>query len=88
MMDEQIKQLTEYAERLAELVGGDILSVKMDYYGMMDIFTRRKPAGITEYTKEKTADNDPVYTYYCEAQIADNCKVSWFEHEEDNHETV
>lgn len=88
MMDEQIKQLAEYAERLAELVGGDILSVKVDYYNIMDIFVRRKPAGITEYTKEKTADNDPVYTYYCESKITDNCKVSWFEHEEDNHETI
>lgn len=87
-MDEQIKRLAAYAQRLAELVSGDILSIKVDYYGMMDIFTRGKPAGITEYTKEKQADNDPIYTYYCESKITDNCKVSWFEREEDNYEIV
>lgn len=83
MMDEQIKRLAEYAEKLAKLVGGDILSVKMDYYGMMDIFVRRKPDNIASYTKEKCVhdkDDDDAFTYYCEAQIADHCKVSWFEH--------
>ena len=87
-MDEQIKQLAVYADRLTELVKGDILCVRIDNGGKMDILTLGKPDNITDYTSVKREDNEPMYRYYCEAQIADNCKVSWFEHEEDNHETV